>query len=261
MKEWICNFWATYQGAILQFGKKILLIIVILVLAWLCVRLLKALVKKIADKVGHCDVAAERLICVSCRYVVGFFAILIILDLFGVNTASLLAVLGTAGLAIGLALKNTLSNMAAGLVLLIIRPYNPGDFISSGVNSGTVETMGLFTTTLRTADGAFISVPNNLLWALAVTNHSRSGARRAEFTVTASYTADVDKDVERLVAILSNYERILKDPAPQVTITDFDDNNVTLKVNFWAAKSDYVLAYCDVKRNLDSMLNAAGFNA
>lgn len=261
MKEWMANFWAEYQGEILYFGKQILLAIIVLLLAWLCVRVLKTLVKKIADKTGHCDIAAEHLICVSCRYVVGFFALLIILDLFGVNTASLLTVLGTAGLAIGLALKGTLSNMAAGIVLLINRPYNPGDFIGSGALTGTVETMGLFTTTLRTSEGAFVSVPNNMLWASAVTNFSRTGARRAEIIVTASYTADADKDIERLIAILSAKEKVLKDPAPQAVISDFDEKNMTLKLSFWVAKADYVPVYCEVKCNINEMLNEAGFNA
>lgn len=260
MKEWICNFWCQHQGEVIYYGKKVVLALLVLVLAWICIRALAVMIRKIAEKTGKCDIAGERLIRKVCRYGVSFFALLIILDLFGINTASLLTVLGTVGLAVGLALKDTLSNMATGLVLLITRPYNPGDYIENGAVSGTVEKMGLFTSTLNTPDGIFIAVPNNILWATPVKNYSRNDLRRADIVVSVSYSDDIEKGVEVLTALMNSNEHIVKDPAPEVLISELADSSVQLQLRYWSATGDYWTAYWEIKRQLKSTLENAGLS-
>lgn len=254
------EFWCTYQAGIINFGKNLLLAVLVLILAWIAVRALVVLVKKIVVLAGKNDVAAELAIRKCCRCGVGFFALLIILDLFGINTASLLTILGAAGLAVGLALKDTLSNLATGMVLLITRPYNPGDYIESGTVGGTVEKMGLFTSTLKTPDGVFISVPNNILWSAPVKNYSRNDVRRADIVVSVSYSDDIEKGVEVLMELMNSNPNIIKTPAPEVLIAELADNSVNLQLRYWSASADYWTAYWEIKRQLKPSLEKAGLS-
>lgn len=259
-QSFLQNFWEANQMEIINAGKQVLIAIAVIVIAIICIKVLTAAIHKIAAKTGIVDEAAERLIRLACRYSVGFFALLIILDLFGVNTNSLLTILGTAGLAIGLALKDTLSNMAAGLILLITRPYNLGDYIQCGAVSGTVKKMGLFTSELTTADGLFVSVPNNALWGAAVTNYNRNDLRRIDIVAGVAYTDNIDKGIEVLMELMNSNPLIVKDPAPEVLVAELADSSVNLQLRFWCSSADYWTAYWGIKAQLKKTIEGAGLN-
>ena len=166
--------WAEHQNQIILFGKAVLLAILVILLAWIVTRVIKKVIMNAIKKYPLMDESVGKVSASILRVFIWLIAFLIILDLFGVNTASILTVLGAAGLAIGLAMKDSLSNIAAGLMLLILRPYKVGDYVDSGAASGTIEEMGLFTTTLKTVDGIFVSVPNNAIFGGPVKNYSRN---------------------------------------------------------------------------------------
>jgi len=187
-------------------------------------------------------------------------ALLIILDLFGVNTASILTVLGAAGLAVGLAMKDSLSNIAAGLMLLFLRPYKEGDYIDCGSISGTIVEIGLFSTFLKTFDGIFISAPNSTLFGNPVKNYSRNPFRRADITVGIAYGDSLGKALEVLQALLKNHELVQQDPAPQVLVADLAESSVNLTLRYWAKSQDYWNAYWSIKRQLKEVLESAGLN-
>ena len=254
------NLWENHQDDVILFAKSILITLVIIVLAWLVCRIVRKAIFKAVAKVPQMDMSVGKILYAVARTFIWLFAFLIALDRFGVNTASILTVLGAAGLAVGLAMKDSLSNIAAGLMLLILRPYKLGDFIDSGSISGTIEDMGLFTTTLKTFDGVFIAAPNNVIFGAPVKNYSRNPLRMANINVGIAYGDSLVKALEVLQTYMANHELILKDPAPQVLVTDLADSSVNLTLRFWTTTENYWPAFWGVKEELKNTIESAGLN-
>lgn len=164
------------------------------------------------------------------RYVVLAFVIIAVLNRFGVETTSIVALLGAAGLAVGLALQGAMSNLAAGVMLMIFRPYKVGDFIDAAGNFGNVEEITLFTTVLRTFDHQQIIIPNGKIWGEQIVNHSHHPIRGVELTFGVSYDTDIDKAREVILQVFKAHEHILDDPAPVVVVSTLNDSSVDFAV-------------------------------
>ena len=254
------DFWENQQDNIVKFGKAVLLAIVVIVLAWLASKILKAAIIKAMEKIPHMDEAVGKILASISRVFIWLIAFLIVLDLFGVNTASILTVLGAAGLAIGLAMKDSLSNIAAGLMLLILRPYKIGDYVDCGSTSGTIKEMGLFATKLETVDGIFISAPNNVVFGAPIKNYSRNKLRRADIVIGIAYGDSVTKAVEVLLAFMKENKLILQDPAPEVLVAEISNCSVNLNLRFWTNTESYWDAYWSVKAGLKTVIESSGLN-
>ncbi|MBQ9772979.1 MAG: mechanosensitive ion channel family protein [Lentisphaeria bacterium] len=254
------DFWENQQDNIVKFGKAVLLAIVVIVLAWLASKILKAAIIKAMEKIPHMDEAVGKILASISRVFIWLIAFLIVLDLFGVNTASILTVLGAAGLAIGLAMKDSLSNIAAGLMLLILRPYKIGDYVDCGSASGTIKEMGLFATKLETVDGVFISAPNNVVFGAPIKNYSRNKLRRADIVIGIAYGDSVTKAVEVLLAFMKENKLILQDPAPEVLVAEISNCSVNLNLRFWTNTESYWDAYWSVKAGLKTVIESSGLN-
>ena len=185
-------------------------------------------------------------------------ALVIILDLFGVNTASLVALVGAAGLAIGLALKDTLSNVAAGVMLLFLKPLKKAEFVEVAGSSGSVTDLGLFTTVLETADGIFISIPNSTVWASAIKNFSRNEKRRMDITVGISYGDSIEDGLTALRELVAEESRILQTPEPQYLVHTLADSSVNLQLRAWAPTSDYWDIYWKTQRKVKEKVESKG---
>ncbi len=170
----LVDFYNTHQAFLLDVAKNTLLTILILVAASIISKLVRKAVFKGVMKVGSSDEIVARLLSKIASYSVYLLALVIILDLFGVNTASLVALVGAAGLAIGLALKDTLSNIAAGIMLLFLKPIKKGEFVEFAGYTGSVRDIGLFTSVFETSDGLYISSPNRTVWGATIKNFSRN---------------------------------------------------------------------------------------
>jgi len=195
------------------------------------------------------------------KYAVLAVAIITILGQFGVQTASLLAVLGAAGLAIGLALQGTLSNVAAGTMLLILRPFKVGDYITAGGIGGTVKTLGLFGTEMATPDNVYIFVPNSSVWNSDIWNYTRNAIRRQDINVGISYNDDIGKAIKTIEAALEKEARIMKTPddkKPQVMASNMGDFSIDLIVRFWCDKGDYWDLKWDLTKAIKEALDEAG---
>ena len=258
--EFFTELWKNHQGVVIQLGKKILFSVIILVLAWIISRIFKSAIIKMMKRVPHIDESVGKILASISRIFVWLIAFLIILDFFGVNTASILTVLGAAGLAIGLAMKDSLSNIAAGLMLLVLRPYKTGDYIDCGSVAGTIEEMGLFTTRLKTFDGIYVSAPNNVVFGSPIKNYSRNKLRRADIVIGIAYGDSVTKAVEVLLAFMKENELILEDPAPEVLVSDISNCAVNLNLRFWTTSEKYWEAYWGVKAGLKTVIENAGLN-
>lgn len=183
------------------------------------------------------------------------FVITAALNNLGIQTTSIIAVLGAAGLAIGLALQSSLSNFASGIMILIFHPFRVGDFIDGGGVTGTVEELGIFTTHLKTPDNKSIFVPNGNLAGNNLTNFTRNDRRRMDLVIGVGYGEDVRKVRDVLLEIIDEDDRILKDPAPRVAILELADSSVNFAFRPWVPTDQYWDIYFDtmekVKLRLD----------
>lgn len=195
------------------------------------------------------------------KYAVLAVAGITVLGQFGVQTASLLAVLGGAALAVGLALQGTLSNVAAGTMMLILRPFKVGDYITFSGTGGTVKALGLFGTELATADNVYIFAPNGQIWGNNIFNYSRNLQRRQDILVGISYDDDIGKAFKTIEKVLKDDGRVLKeveDKKPQVMVDTMGDFSINLIVRFWALASDYWDLRWDVTRAIKETFDKEG---
>lgn len=253
------KLWDSLQGEIWHFGKIILLAVVIFIVAYFVSKLIHKAFNKVAQKYSM-DVSLVSIIHRLITLLMLSFTVLIILELLGINTASVLTVVGAAGLAVGLALKDTLSNIAAGIFLLTQHPYKTGDFVECAGMSGSILEIGLFTTKLRTPQGQDIFVPNNSIIGAPITNYSSNKVRRADITVGIDYGDSLEKGIKVLQELMERNPLILKDPAPVVLVSELADSSVNLTLRFWTENANYWDAYWDIQRNLKPAIEGAGLN-
>ena len=183
------------------------------------------------------------------RYTILIVTLVAVLGSFGIQTTSIIAVLGAAGLAIGLALQGTLSNVASGVMLLFLRPFQVGDWVETGGHSGTVDEIGLFTTSITTFDNIYISVPNSAVWGATITNHSRNKTRRMDIDIGIAYSSDLDL-AEKTLLSLAEDERVLRDPEPRVIVVDYGDSAITMRLRLHAVYDDFFDLNWDLMRRL-----------
>ena len=191
-------------------------------------------------------------------YVVLAIVFVAALGMIGIQTASLLAVLGAAGLAVGLALQGTLSNFAAGVMLLLFRPFRVGEYIEAAGTAGTVASIGLFVTTLNTPDNVQILVPNSAVWGDTIKNYAANDTRRNDMTVGIAYSDDIGKAMEIVRGLLDADARVLDDPAPLIAVAELADSSVNLVVRPWCKKEDYWGLRFDLMRGFKEALEAGG---
>lgn len=182
------------------------------------------------------------------------------LSQLGVDTTSMIALLGAAGLAVGLALKDTLSNFAAGVLLLIFRPFKVGDFITAGGVSGSVEKMHIFTTTMLTPDNKENIVPNSAIYGGVITNFSARDTRRVDMTFGISYGDDIKKAKDVMMSVITSHEKSLADPAPMVAVSELADSSVNFTVRVWSKKEDYWAVFFDCQEQVKLALEDAGIS-
>jgi len=173
------------------------------------------------------------------KYAILAIATTFVLSRFGIQTTSLVALLGAAGLAIGLALQGTLSNLAAGVMLLGFRPFKTGDFVEVGGYSGTVKEVTLFTTEIATSDNVQITIPNSDIWASSIKNYSYYDRRRCDIVIGVSYDTDLKKAEAALHKVIGADTRALNDPEPFVKVTNLGDSSVDFTLRIWAMADDF----------------------
>lgn len=173
------------------------------------------------------------------RYLVIIFTVMAVLDQFGVETTSLIALLGAAGLAIGFALQGTLSNIAAGVMLLFFRPFKVGQYVDVGGTAGTVKGIGLFTTDMDTGDNVHIIVPNSNIWGASIKNFSHNKTRRVQIDIGIGYGDDIEKALKVAVSVCKKDKRVHQDPAPMAAVAGLGASSVDLLVRAWCDGADF----------------------
>ncbi|TWT39584.1 mechanosensitive ion channel family protein [Blastopirellula retiformator] len=193
----------------------------------------------------------------------GFFLTLVIvatLNRLGIDTTSVAAVLAAAGLAVGLALQNSLSNFAAGVMIILFRPFVTGDFIEAGGTSGIVEAVQIFHTQLKTPDNKMIIVPNGNITSGNIINYSRNATRRVDLTIGCGYDDDLRAVKQFLIELLESDERIMKEPASEVRVSALADSSVNFIVRGWVKKEDWWAVSCDLTEQIKLGFDERGFS-
>lgn len=226
------------QVLLATYGLKLVAAIAIFIIGKWVAKLIRRVILRMMEK-GQVDTTIQSFVANLAYVGAMVFVVLAALGQLGIQTTSFIAVLGAAGLAIGLALQGSLSNFAAGFLLIIFRPFKVGDFIEGAGTSGVVDKIEIFTTTLRTGDNKTIIIPNSSLTGGNIINYSAQETRRVDLTVGVSYEDDIKKVKAVLMDIISAESRVLKDPAPLVAVSELADSSVNFTVRLWVKSSDY----------------------
>jgi small conductance mechanosensitive channel len=235
----------------------ILIAVLILIAGWVVARWVGRWVRDLVGHSNYIDETLKPLISNFVRYAILAITIVAVLSQFGVQTTSLIAILGATGLAIGLALQGTLANVASGVMLLFLRPFRVFDQVKLGEVTGMVREIGLFRTEIVTDNGNFVSIPNATIFSGTIVNLSHETTRRTDFTVEIDRGEDLDRVLKRLLDALSAQPRVLKTPAPSVEIATLGPISTTLSVQVWLANRDFGGALSDVKKCVRSTLQQA----
>lgn len=242
-----------------EIGMKIVTAILVFVIGRWLAQFATSLLRKALARTDMED-TLEKFLCNIAYTALLAVVIIATIGQLGIETTSLLAVLGAAGLAVGLALQGSLSNFAAGVLIVAFRPYKVGDVIEAGGETGKVNEVQIFTTILTTPDNKRVIVPNSQIMNGTITNYSANGTRRVDLVVGCGYSDDIDEVYKVLQDIINADERILKDPAPVIALNELADSSVNFIVRPWVSVADYWDVYNDVTEQVKRRFDAAGLN-
>ena len=226
------------QAVVAQYGLQVLgALATVIIGIWLAKILSKSLGKVLNKK--SVDQTLVKFVVSLVKIALITFVIISAASQVGIQTASFVAVIGAAGLAIGFALQGSLSNLAAGVMLIIFKPIKVGDYIEGGGSAGSVESVGIFITTLTTPDNKVVYIPNSTLTGGNIINYSAKDRRRVDMVFVIGYSDDIDKAKNVIQSVLNSDSRILKDPAPQIVVSELGDSSVNFNVRPWVNTPDY----------------------
>ena len=256
--DFVIQLWEKFGQSILLLGRRLLITILIIVGGRIIISLSRKLIHRaIAGKL-HFDETFASVLRMGIQYGIIIVCLIMILDVFGANTAGLIALLGAAGVAVGFALRDTLANIAAGIIILLLRPFKKGDYVECASTAGIVVELGLFATIMETPDGIYISAPNSSLWGLPLKNYSHNPKRRIDISITISYTDSIDTAFQVLTEIIKGETRFLIDPPPQVMVQSLGESGTGITLRGWVSSADYWRIYWDTMKIVKERIQAAG---
>lgn len=242
-----------------EYGIKIIGAILIFVIGKMIAKSLGRLVRRVMEKY-EVETTLIQVAQSSVYYALLIVVVMAAISQLGIQTTSFMAILGAAGLAIGLALKDTLSNIGAAVVILVFRPFKVGDYINAGGAEGTVDQINLFTTTISPVDNRTVVVPNSAIAGGNITNFSSKPVRRIDHAVGIGYDDDIKKAKEVMYGVISKNAATLEDPAPLVAVTDLGESSVNFTVRAWVKSEDYWDAYFEIIEEIKLALDENGIS-
>jgi len=242
---------------VIPWSIKIVLALAIFYIGRMVVSVVVGMVSKLLRGRGMDEILVSFLTSIM-RWVLLLFVIIAALSQLGINTTSLVALLGAAGLAIGLSLQSSLSNFASGVMLIIFRPFTKGDFVEAGGATGVVDNISIFTTTMTTPDNKEVIVPNGAILGNNITNYSARPTRRVDMVFGISYDDDIRKAKQLLEEIIAADERVLADPPPVIALGALADSSVNFLVRPWAKTEDYWRLLWDTTETVKLKFDEAG---
>jgi len=250
--------WLTSPEGGIRLAKNIIFFLVVILISWILSKAVGKAVKKAVAKVKSASELLKDFIVNISRKTVFLVGFVVALSMLEVNIGPLLAAIGAAGFILGFALQGTLSNFAAGIMILIYRPYDVGDLIDVGGTFGKVDAMTIVSTTLRKPDNQKVVIPNNMIWGDIITNITGTSKRRIDLVFGISYNDNIAKAQKILEDILASHESVLKDPPPVVKVHELGDSSVNFVVRPWVATDNYWDVYWDITRAVKERFDAEG---
>jgi len=238
-------------------GQTLVIAVLIYFLGGVIIRIVRKVVYKTVHRTSHDDMLA-RFASMLTSQLLRLILIIAVLGTMGVDTTSLAAMIGGAGVAIGFALRDTLGNLAAGILLIMHRPFNEGDLIEAAGEIGIVDEISIASTKMSTLDNKAVVIPNGLLSAGIITNYSRKDTRRVDLSAGIGYGDDIDKARSILEDLLAKHPLVLSDPAPQVAVSELADSSVNFVVRPWCKTTDYWIVNFEVTEQIKKAFDAAG---
>ncbi len=239
------------------YGLQVIGAVIILIIGRIAAGIGKKIISRVLVK-SKTDDAIVSFVGNLIYFLILIFALLAALAKFGVQTASFVAILGAAGFAVGFALQGSLANFAAGVLILVLRPFKTGDYIEGGGTAGTVKDIELFTTVLATPDNVKIMVPNGKLFGDIIKNYAGYDTRRIDLLVGIGYGSPIGKAIEVLDGLIKKDTRILSDPAPQIAVAELADSSVNLVVRPWVKREDYWAVRFELLRDIKEAFDQNG---
>lgn len=257
--QYMTKLWTMLEEFAVTYGGKLLIALVLLIIGFKIVNMCnKKLLKSRA--MARLDGTTGRFVCnilgIVFKVIIGITALAVL----GVPMTSIITVVGSCGLAIGLALQGSLANIAGGFIILILKPFATGDFITMGDVSGTVEEIGIFHTKILTVDNKRVIVPNSTISNATLTNVSALKQRRVDLTFNASYSDDINKVESVLLSVCEKHEKVLSDPAPFARLSAHKDSALEYTVRAWCATADYWDVYFDLIKDVKIAFNENGIS-
>lgn len=258
MEEQFGEYSETLIPMAVDHGLSVLGAIIILIVGYIIANWAAKKVTKKASQAENLDDTLVPILGQVTRVLIIIITILAVLGQFGVETTSIVAVLGASALAVGLALQGTLSNVAAGVMLLMLRPFKVGDAVSIGGTMGVVDAIGLFTTEMHSFDNIGISMPNSKVWGTEIQNLNRFDTRRVDMEFGIGYGDNMDKAIQIIQEILDEDERVLKDPAPLIAVSNLGDSSVDIRVRPWTERSNVWPLRYDITKKVKERFDENG---
>jgi small conductance mechanosensitive channel len=258
---WVTSLaWMTNEAGGLALARRIGMALGVLFASWIVAKFLGGLARRGMRKVRKTSELLRGFVAISVQRMVLILGTLVALGQLGVNMGPWLAAIGAAGLVVGLALQGTLSNFASGIMIMIYRPFDIGDVISTAGPTGTVRGMTLVTTTVMTFDNQTVFIPNNMVWGNVITNLTASSTRRVDLVIGIGYGDDVSKAKQVLMDVITAHESVLAEPKPNVQVHELGDSSVNFVVRPWVKTSDYWDVYWDLTQAIKERLDAEGIS-
>jgi small conductance mechanosensitive channel len=239
------------------YGLSVVGAIIILILGWIAARIGQRIIRNLLEK-SKVDAAVVSFVGSLAYFLILTFAVLAALAKFGLQTTSFVAVIGAAGFAVGFALQGSLGNFAAGVLILLLRPFKVGDYIMGAGEAGTVKEISLFTTVLATPDNIKVMVPNGKLFGDVIRNVTAYDTRRVDLLVGIGYGSDIQRAYDVITDLMRQDTRILPDPAPQVAVSELGDSSVNFVIRPWVKKEDYWSVKFDLTRKIKEAFDKNG---
>lgn len=243
--DYVTKYWDYFTKVLMEYSPRLISAIIILVIGLAAIRLIKKLIMTIMTK-REMEPTLSKFLADILIWTLKILLFVTVISRLGVENSSFVAIIGAAGLAIGLSLQGSLSNFAGGVLIIMFKPFKVGDFIEAQDVSGTVKQIQIFVTQLATVDNQIIFVPNGALSNGTIINYSYATTRRANLTIGISYGSNIKRAKEIAVEVMANHPAVLKDPAPMVLVSDLADSSINLAVRPWSKLEDFFEMRSDI---------------
>lgn len=250
----------TISQLAVQYGLNVLGAVLILVVGWALSGWASRIIRRLGDRSERLDRTIVLVLARLARWVVMVFTVIAVLNRFGIQTTSIVALLGAAGLAVGLALQGALGNVAAGLMILGLRPFRVGDAIEVGGTTGVVDDIGLFVTRMHAFDNVAIYLPNSSIWGSEIRNFSQNPTRRVDLLFGIGYGDDIEHAIRVIEEVIQADERVLTEPEPLIAVDSLGDDSVKLLVRPWVERADAYAVKLDLTRRIKERFDEEGIS-